>query len=96
MPTPTLERVLKERVAALVGDDLIEVEREIRRELDAPVSLIQEMGAYIAERLAFLTRMATVVPQAARSGNSERAAQKSGLKLRTFTDMDEAKAWLRG
>jgi octaprenyl-diphosphate synthase len=46
--TPTLERVLKERVAALVGDDLAEVEAEIRRELQSPVPLIQEMGGYIA------------------------------------------------
>ena len=48
MPTPTLERVLKERVAGLVGDDLDAVEAEIRRELDSPVTLIQEMGGYVA------------------------------------------------
>jgi octaprenyl-diphosphate synthase len=48
VPTPTLERVLKERVAGLVGEDLLDVEREIQRELDSPVSLIQEMGGYIA------------------------------------------------
>ncbi len=48
MPTPTLERVLKERVAGLVGDDLESVETEIRRELGSPVTLIQEMGGYIA------------------------------------------------
>jgi hypothetical protein len=54
-----------------------------------------QLGVYIAERLAFLTRMATVVPVALRTGNSERAAQKSGLKLRTFTDIGEARAWLR-
>lgn len=48
MPTPTLERVLKERVASLVGEDLEAVEREIRRELDSPVSMIQQMGGYIA------------------------------------------------
>jgi octaprenyl-diphosphate synthase len=46
--TPTLERVLKERVSALVGDDLLLVEAEIRRELDSPVGLIQKMGSYIA------------------------------------------------
>jgi len=48
LATPTLERVLKERVAALVGDDLAAVEAEIHRELDSPVPLIQEMGGYIA------------------------------------------------
>jgi len=46
--TPTVEQVLKERVAALVGEDLAAVEAEIRRELDSPVPLIQEMGGYIA------------------------------------------------
>jgi octaprenyl-diphosphate synthase len=46
--TPTLEQVLKERVAALVGDDLAAVEAEIARELHSPVPLIQEMGGYIA------------------------------------------------
>jgi hypothetical protein len=54
-----------------------------------------QLGVYIAQRLNFLERMATVVPMHERSGNSERAAQKSGLKLRTFTDMAEARAWLR-
>ena len=48
MATPTLERVLKERVAGLIGADLERVEAEIRRELDSPVALIQEMGGYIA------------------------------------------------
>ena len=48
MATPTLERVLKERVAALVGEDLAAVEAEIHRELNSPVPLIQEMGSYIA------------------------------------------------
>jgi len=46
--TPTLERVLKERVAAVVGEDLAAVEAEIARELNSPVPLIQEMGGYIA------------------------------------------------
>jgi octaprenyl-diphosphate synthase len=45
---PTLERVLKERVTALVGEDLAAVEAEIERELRSPVPLIQEMGDYIA------------------------------------------------
>ncbi len=48
MPANTLEQVLKERVARLIGADLSAVEDEIRRELAAPVALIQEMGGYIA------------------------------------------------
>jgi octaprenyl-diphosphate synthase len=46
--TPALEQVLKERVAAVVGDDLAAVEAEIARELNSNVPLIQEMGGYIA------------------------------------------------
>jgi octaprenyl-diphosphate synthase len=46
--TPTLEQRLKERVAAIVGEDLEAVEAEIGRQLDSPVALIQEMGGYIA------------------------------------------------
>lgn len=53
-----------------------------------------QLGVYIAGRLGFLARMATVVPAQMRSGNSERAAQKSGLHLRTFTDLAEARAWV--
>ena len=48
MPTPTLERLLKERVSALVGEELQAVEDEIGRQLDSSVGLIQEMGEYIA------------------------------------------------
>jgi octaprenyl-diphosphate synthase len=48
LATPALEGLLKERVALLVGADLEAVEREIHRELSSPVTLIQEMGGYIA------------------------------------------------
>jgi len=40
--------LLKERVDALVGDDLRAIEAEIARALDSPVGLIQKMGGYIA------------------------------------------------
>jgi octaprenyl-diphosphate synthase len=48
LPTNTLEQVLKERVARLVGEDLRAVEAEIQREISSHVALIQEMGEYIA------------------------------------------------
>jgi octaprenyl-diphosphate synthase len=48
VPTPTLEEVLKERVASLIGDELAAVESAIGREIASPVPLIQEMGGYIA------------------------------------------------
>jgi octaprenyl-diphosphate synthase len=48
VPIKSLEQVLKERVAGLLGEDLQAVEDEIRREIASPVALIQEMGGYIA------------------------------------------------
>ena len=76
----------EQRTHALV--DLLDVQQELS------FTDHLQLGLYIAERLGFLEKMATVVPAQARSGNSERAAQKSGLHLRTFTDMAEARAWL--
>lgn len=46
--TATLEVLLKERVAQLVGPELRAVEEEIAHALDSPVALIQEMGGYVA------------------------------------------------
>jgi octaprenyl-diphosphate synthase len=40
--------MLKERVQALIGPDLVAIETEILRALDSPVGLIRSMGAYIA------------------------------------------------
>lgn len=48
MSTSTLERVLKERVDALVGEELAAVEEEIRGQIDSPVDLVQAMGGYLA------------------------------------------------
>ena len=52
------------------------------------------LGSYAAERLRQLERVASVVPQRYRTGSSEKAAQKSGLHLRTFTSLDEGVAWV--
>jgi hypothetical protein len=72
----------------LVLVDLLEVEQ------DLPFTDHIQLGLYIAEKLGFLDKMATVVPERYRSGNSERAAQKSGLMLRTFLSLKEARDWL--
>jgi hypothetical protein len=53
-----------------------------------------QLGSYVAAALDDLQRVATVVTVPVRSGASEKAAQKSGLGLRAFTDDDEARAWL--
>jgi hypothetical protein len=53
-----------------------------------------QLGAHAAERLKALERVASVVPARYRTGSSEKAAQKSGLHLRTFTSLEEGLAWL--
>ena len=53
-----------------------------------------QLGAHVAESFALLERVATLVPAAERKGTSEKAAQKHGLHLRTFTTLEEATAWL--
>jgi hypothetical protein len=53
-----------------------------------------QLGAYVAEKFKGLDKVATVVSPAARTGSSEKAAQKLGAHLRTFTDLEEARAWL--
>ena len=54
------------------------------------------LGAYTAERLRDLDRVASVVSAQNRKGTSEKAAQKFGLHFRTFTAMQEAVDWLNG
>lgn len=51
-------------------------------------------GAHAAQALSHVERVASVVPIRFRTGSSEKAAQKSGLDLRTFTEMAEAMRWI--
>ncbi|TFZ00980.1 hypothetical protein EZ313_21380 [Ramlibacter henchirensis] len=53
-----------------------------------------QLGAHFATALAHLDQVATVVAANQRTGTSEKAAQKHGLKLRTLTELLEAKRWL--
>ena len=53
-----------------------------------------QLGSHAADRLRHLDRVASVVPARYRTGTSEKAAQKMGLQLRTFTSLDEGMAWL--
>jgi hypothetical protein len=53
-----------------------------------------QLGTYAASALAAMDRVATIASPANRAGSSEKAAQKSGLRLRTFLDFDEAVQWL--
>lgn len=53
------------------------------------------LGAHAASELAGMERVASVVAAKYRVGTSERAAQKMGLALKTFTSLDEGLTWLR-
>jgi hypothetical protein len=53
-----------------------------------------QLGAHAAQQLRNLKRVASVVPERFRTGTSEKAAQKSGLQLRTFTSLVEGLTWL--
>lgn len=52
------------------------------------------LGAHAAERLRGLDRVASIVSVENRKGSSEKAAQKMGLHLMTFTSLDEGLAWI--
>ena len=52
------------------------------------------LGAHAAAALRSLGCVASVVDPRFRVGTSEKTAQKMGLQFRTFTDLDEAIAWL--
>ena len=53
-----------------------------------------QLGTHLGELANDLDRVATVVPAAQRTGASEKAAQKTGIGLRTFTDAGAAIGWL--
>lgn len=53
-----------------------------------------QLGAHAAERLRQLDRVASIVSIQSRKGTSEKAAQKLGLRLRTFTSLDEGLQWI--
>lgn len=54
-----------------------------------------QLGSHFAEVFRDVAKVATIVAPKDRVGTSEKAAQKSGLRLRTFLDVAEAEAWLQ-
>ena len=52
------------------------------------------LGSHAASQLRGMSRVASVVDARLRVGTSEKAAQKMGLTLRTFTDLEEARRWV--
>ncbi len=54
-----------------------------------------QLGAHAADTLRHLERVASVVDAKYRTGTSEKAAQKLGLQLRTFTSLQEGLDWVQ-
>lgn len=55
-----------------------------------------QLGTHFAHEFRQAERVATVVQPRDRVGTSEKAAQRSGLTLQTFTDAAQAREWLAG
>jgi hypothetical protein len=53
-----------------------------------------QLGTHFAHEFRHAERVATVVQPRDRVGTSEKAAQRSGLALQTFTDVALAQEWL--
>lgn len=63
-------------------------------EVDLAFTEHLQLGSFVAQQLQHLERVASVVPERYRTGTSEKAAQKGGLRFRTFTDLPQAMAWV--
>jgi hypothetical protein len=93
---------LVDMVGALELLRVIVHERPYRRvlidllDLDVEFTFTQHVaiGMRAGEALAGAEKVASVVPERLRVGTSERAAQRSGVSVRTFTELAEAIAWL--
>jgi hypothetical protein len=66
--------------------------RQIKGRLDPAEQVF--LGELVAQNLAHLERVASVVPADQITRNSENAAQKLGMQLRVFASDAEAAAWL--
>lgn len=63
-------------------------------EVDLAFTEHLQLGSHVAQQLKALDRVASVVPERYRTGTSEKAAQKGGLRFRTFTDLAQGMAWV--
>jgi len=66
------------------------------RELQASLTFKDhlQLGNFVGDSLYSLEKVASVVMSAMRAETSEMAAQRTGARVRTFTDIDDAKAWI--
>jgi hypothetical protein len=54
------------------------------------------IGDVVADKLANLKKLATLVPDDPETYNSQKVAQRKGLNLSTFSKEEEAIEWVRG
>jgi hypothetical protein len=66
--------------------------RKVVGELTPPEQVF--LGEMVAQDLSHLEKIASVVPQALITHNSENAAQEMGMRLRVFASKEDAVAWL--
>lgn len=66
--------------------------REVEGALDPTEQVF--LGELVGQELAHIERMASLVPPARLTRNSERAAQELGSQLRVFDDEAQALAWI--
>lgn len=66
------------------------------RQVDGELEPTEQVfvGELVAQDLAHIERMASIVPPARLTRNSERAAQELGSQLRVFDDEAQALAWI--
>jgi hypothetical protein len=65
-----------------------------RMHTEMPFTEHLQLGTFVGETLRSLEKVASVVTPAVRNGTSEKAAQRVGARLRAFTDIEDAKAWI--
>jgi hypothetical protein len=88
-----------EMVSAFAGETLYWSDRRALVDLRKVIGELtaQEqvfLGELVAQDLAHLEKIASVVPEALLTHNSENAAQEMGMRLRVFSSKEEAVAWL--
>jgi hypothetical protein len=66
--------------------------RKVVGELTPPEQVF--LGELVAQDLSHLDKIASIVPQAMVTHNSENAAQEMGMRLRVFASKEDAMAWL--
>ncbi len=96
---PTSIRDFVELIATIGQETVFWSDRRVLldvRQVEGSLTTTEQvfLGELVAQDLSHIQRMASVVPPAQITHNSERAAQALGSQLRVFVSEAEATAWL--